>query len=146
MPEYAGKIENGRMSFTTPDLINKWAGKHNNQWFRGKFEIIGESVDPKTREQLGFYWGLLVDEITKELNQQGHTTHIKFNGLVREIPYVTDTTHEMLTALCGNVGKDGASLRLSEMNLVQTLKFIDNVIEFAVAYLGMNEERLKAWK
>lgn len=146
MPEYAGMIKDNKMNLTRPDLITKWLIKHNGLWFKMKLESIGESIDPKTQEQLGYYWGLLLPEIHKQLQADGFTVPIKAFGIERDIPITKDETHELLTALCGFVGEDGKHLRLSEMDKIQTIKFVDNVLEFAISNLEMNEEKLKAWR
>ena len=146
MPVYTGLIIENGLDFKRNDLVSKWCRRNTGLWFRAKIDIIGESKDPKTKEQLGYYWGLLLPEIHQELQNQGHTTAVSFNGFNKDIPITKDATHEILTNLCGRVGMDGSLLRLSEMDLIQTRLFIDNVVEFAVSMLGMNEERLEAWK
>ncbi len=146
MPEYKGVIHKEKLSFTRGDLLEKWCARNDGLWFKAKLEVIGKSADPKTAEQLGFYWGLLLPEITAELNRQGHTITITFNNFEREIPYTEEAAHELLTALCGHVGVDGAAIRLSEADKYQTINFVTNVLDFAVDTLDMNEARLEAWK
>jgi hypothetical protein len=146
MAKYHGKIVNGRFHYTRPDLLGKLAAKHEGHWFEHTIEFLAMGKAPKSPEQLGFYWGLLVPEITKELNAQGHTNTVQFKEFTREVPYSEKTTHELLTAICGQVGDDGADTRLSVADKYAATRFIDNVLQFAVVELGMNEEKLKAWR
>jgi len=146
MPEYTGMITENRLSCTRSDLLKKWINKNNGLWFKIKLEVIGAKAEPKTAQQLGYYWGLLLPEIHKQLLAEGYTIPVEAFGIKKDIPFTLDAAHELLTALCGFVGPDGHHLRLSEMDKLQTVKFVDNVIEFAVANLGMDEEKLKAWR
>ncbi len=144
MPTYDGRIDDKKLTFLRPDLFGKWSRKNVNSWFRAEFKILGKHEDPKTAEQLGYYWACLVPEINRQLVAEGHTITVRARGLSREIPTNETATHELLTALCGHVGPDGKHLRLSECEKFETIRFIDNVVEFACANLGMNEEALKA--
>lgn len=144
MPVYPGMIIDEVAEYTRPDLRDKWLKKNNGLWFREKLEIIGKSQDPKTSAQLGYYWGLLLPESYHQLKADGFTIPITAFGITINIPITKDATHEMLTSLCGRVGEDGRALRLSEMNKYQTIKFVDNVVDFAVVTLRMNEKELKA--
>ena len=146
MPNYQGLIVNSELNFTRPDLLAKWAKKNEGLFFSAKLDIIGETKDPKTREQLGYYWGLLHPEIHKQLVADGTTIPVKFRGFERDIPITKDATHELLTGLCGQVSEGGASIRLSQMNKYETIRFVDNVLDFAIVRLSMNEENLKAWR
>lgn len=145
MPTYTGLVKDKALKYTRPDLVSKWIERNDGQWFRMKLELVCKNIDSKTAEQLGLYWGLLVPEITEELNVQENTITIEAYGISSERKYVDLDTHELLTERCGRIGEDGASLRLSEMDLTQARMFIDNVKDFAVGSLGMNGERLEAW-
>lgn len=127
-------------------MINRWIQKNESRWFKADFNLIGPEGDAKTAAQLGYYWGVLVPEIRDELNRQGHTLSISFNNLKAEIPYNLDSTHELLTQLCNRVGDDGALMRMSDpdMTIARMVQVINNVLDFAVVTLGMNEEALKA--
>lgn len=144
MPTYNFKIVKGKRIYLRPDLLDRWLDKHEGEWFSDELVPLGKSADPKTAEQLGYYWGLLIPEICDELVSQGHTYTIRFASFEREVPYNKLATHETLTALCGRVGDDGAAIRLSDMSLHQTMRFIDNVLAFAIVQLNMNGEALKA--
>lgn len=146
MPNYQGLIVDNGLNFTRPDLLEKWCKKNTGLFFNAKLDTLGEVKDPKTREQLGYYWGLLLPEIHKQFVADGITIPIKFHGFERDIPITKDATHELLTALCGQVGEDGNPLRLSQMDKFGAIRFVDNVLDFAITKLNMNEENLKAWR
>ena len=148
MPTFHGQIKNGRLKCTTPGDLQKWLNRNPDEWWRGNFKIIGGGRHKKTRPQLGYYCGLLVPEILKELNSQGHTVKIEIDGLKFEIPHNKDTTHALLTAICSRVGDDGDVMRMSDddMTVERMMRRIDNVIDFAVNSLSMNAKALEARK
>lgn len=148
MPEYTAKITDGKLMCTRPDLMGKWLAKHDGQWLRMNLDLIVKNLDPKSLEQLGYYWGLLVPEITEQLNADGHTIPVKAFGVEAERPYFKDDTHELLTQLCNHVGEDGALMRLSDpdMSVRRMRTVIDNVLNFATQSLRMNGEKLEAWR
>ena len=148
MPEYSGIIKGSALKCTRMDLLAKWIGKHEDQWFRMTLELIGKHADPKTAEQLGYYFGLLVPEIMEQLNADKNTITISAFGIHAERPYFKEDTHEPLTQLCNHVGKDGALMRLSDDDMSVTLMriVIDNVLNFATQMLRMNGDKLKAWQ
>ena len=133
---------------TRPDLLGKWIAKHDGLWFRMSLEQLVKKRDPKSMEQLGFYWGLLEPEITKQLNADGLTIPIRAFGISAERPYFKKDTHELLTQLCNHVGDNGAMLRMSDrgMTVHRMSMVLDNVIKFAVGSLHMNGENLEAWR
>lgn len=149
MAEYTGIVQDKKLMCTRPDLLGKWIGKHDGLWFRMVIEQLVKDRDPKSMEQLGYYWGLLIPEITDQLKADGHTISIDaFGAVVAERAYTTLDTHEVLTALCNHVGKDGALMRLSDpaMSVHKMSMVLDNVIRFAVGSLHMNGENLEAWR
>lgn len=149
MPEYTGIIEGPKLMVTRPDLLGKWIGKRDRLWFRLTLEQLVKDRDPKSMEQLGLYWGLFIPEITEQLKADGHTISIDaFDAVVAERAYTTLDTHEVLTALCNHVGKNGALMRLSdpEMTVHRMSMVLDNVIKFAVGSLHMDGTKLEAWR
>lgn len=144
MPEYSGIIKQGRLIVAEAERYAKWLQKHEGHGVSFTVEQEGKSPDPKTAEQLGYYFGLLRPAIVEQMRHDGQTFEVTAGPYTREIPVNKETVHEWLTALCGFVNDDGTHLRLSECDLVHCIKFIDNVIAFAVDTLGMNEEALKA--
>lgn len=143
MREYTGRIFNKEMVWLRPDLIRKMCDKYDGYWYKVKLEILGVSEDPKTAEQLGYYWGLLLPEIHAQMQRDGHTITVTFGDFSREIPIPEFAAHEVITGLCCRIGSDGEAMRLSGIGLVKTILFIDNVLNFA-GELRMDTEALKA--
>ncbi len=148
MSEYTGIIEDKRLMCIRPELLGKWIAKHDGLWFRMSLEQLVKNRDPKSMEQLGYYFGLLVPEIMEQLNADGNTITIDAFGIHAERPYFKDDTHELLTQLCNRVGDNGALMRLSDrgMDVHRMSMVLDNVIKFAVGSLHMNGENLEAWR
>ena len=148
MPEFTGKIENGKPILTDRRKFSKWIHANEGLFFKAKFNIPGKRKDKKTLAQLGYYWAVLVPQICEQLVSDGYTITLDINEIHREIPYTKDATHEMLTALCGQVGENGKHLRLSDPDrtLARMIKFISNVLDVAVISLKMNGDNLKAMR
>ena len=136
------------MTVATLHSLAKWIGKHEEQWFRMTLKLIAENIDPKTAAQLGYYWGLLVPEITEQLDADGNTIPIRAFGVKAQRPYFKEDTHELLTLLCNHVGDNGALMRMSDpaMDIHRMRMIIDNVLNFATDSLSMNGDKLKAWQ
>lgn len=141
-----GKIENGSFKLNHRDKFMKWLKDNDELYFSVVFKILGKSKCRKSRAQLGYYFAVLVPLITEQLIVDGHTWTVNFQDFHREIPYDQGCTHELLTQLCGFVGDNGTFMRLSDddMTLAKMVKFIENVLCFAISTLNMNEKALKA--
>ena len=148
MPKYTGQITNKGLYCKQSKLFAAWRKKNIGLFWRADFSIIGPCRDAKTAQQLGYYWAVLVPAICDELVRLGHTITIEVNGLQAEIPFTKESTHELLTSLCSRVGDDGDVLRISDpsMSITRMIQRIDNVLNFAVCTLGMQEEHLTARK
>lgn len=126
--------------------VVEYLAKHPGEFVRVWFEFCNKKFkkhNPKTAAQLGFYWALLLPEIHKQLVADGHSTVIYFGKVHKDVPIALLDAHEAITALCGNVGIDGTHLRLSDCELRECIKFLDNVLDLA-AQLGMDIEALRA--
>jgi len=146
----SGQIIDGKPKSADRERFQKWLDRNEGLWYVAEYKIKGKHDCPKTAEQLGYYWALLLPEIHKAFVKEGYTLSIKYKHKGKEteclIPYTIEATHEHLTALCGYVGEDGKHLRMSDMGLTELRFFIDHVIQVAVVQLGMNETKLKAMR
>ena len=145
MPVYTGIIRDGKLGFVPGHKENmvKWYGKREGQWIKFDLSLYAQHEDPKTAEQLGYYWGLLLPEIHAQLKADGHTVTVTACGITREVPITREASHEIITELCGRIGKDGELMRLSECDLIHCIAFINNVLDFA-GELAMDTEKLRA--
>ena len=147
MPEYTGiATDDGKISW-----INGHAAKLTEYLKKrpGQFMLFSvkpayrKKSDPKTAQQLGWYWALLLPEIHRQLVADGHTTTIKFGTIKKEVPIAILDAHEAITALSGNVGDNGNFMRLSDCGLYECVKWLDNVMDLA-AQMGMDIKKLEA--
>lgn len=126
--------------------VVEYIKKHSGRHIKAVFEDASAKFvkkNPKTAEQLGWYFAVLLPEIHKQLLADGHTITVRFGTITKEIKLSEDDAHEAITFLCGNVGEGGQFLRLSQCGLRQCVNFLDNVLDLA-AQLNMNVEELKA--
>lgn len=152
MPKYNAEITYGTfLSF--PEIVKcvKWLTKHIGCWISVEYKLLGASKCKKTKQQLGYYWGLLQPEAHKHHIAEGLTItavsqKIKINGKpmsVEIIPTLEDS-HEILKAYCARVGDDGEYITMADMDKFQAKKFVDNVIYHLTFNYGMNGDELKA--
>ncbi len=145
MAEYSAiAMNDGKLVFPAGRARTKYIARHAGRWMRETLKPVGGG-NPKTRQQLGYYWGLLLPEIAAELRRQGQTVSIRLGGVPIEVEPTDEDIHEAVTVLCGRVGPRAERRRLSECDLRECMKFIDNVLDLA-AQLGMDVEKLKAWR
>jgi len=143
MVEYCARIREGTPQFERLALRNKWLAKHEGEWIREKLEPISKCKDPKTKAQLGLYWGFWFLEIHDQLVRDGNTITVRFGNHERNIPYTKTASHEVITALCGYIGDDGEHIRLSGCDKFDGSRWLKNVLAFAEE-LGMNREKMVA--
>jgi len=142
MPEYNARITEGSPNFTRLDLRNKWMANHEGEWIVEILRLLSKAVDPKTRSQLGYYWGLLFPEIHAELLKLGHTSTVR-QILDLQIPITKPHAHEIITNSCGFIGNDGKHIRLSGCDKFDGINWLNNVLEFA-RMLSMDTDLLRA--
>jgi hypothetical protein len=150
MPTYTAVARNGKIKIVGDDEARaaKWLTKHNYKWLTVDVDLADQEKDPKTAEQRGYYFGLLLPSIHAELVRLGWTEKVVFRSgnhtMEREIKIRKMTAHEFITDACGRIGKDGAPMRLSDCDLIHAMRFLDNVLEFAEVDLKMNRKKLEA--
>ena len=59
MPEHRGQITAAKLLFNKKAELLRWMVRNAGLWFVLTIKILGKSRDRKTKEQLGYYWGLL---------------------------------------------------------------------------------------
>lgn len=147
MPTYSGIITTTDLYYIDAAKQRKWLKRFVGEYFKAEFSLLHRSIkDPKTREQLGWFWAVLLPAITEELNEQGHTLTLEvMPGIKRQAPYTEKLVYEGLTLACGLVGDNGEGLRLSDMDKFQTSDFLTHVLEVATE-LQMDMDKLEAIK
>ena len=149
MPEFGYMTIKGRQVYDDPDARRKFLAKKPDD-YRG-FEKHRGIKRAKSDPQLGYYWGLLAPEVSKALIALGWTVTIGKGKTAFERLWdrggddkqYTDT-HEWLKKNAARIGEQGEYVTLSEQDLDECRKFIDNVIWICEHWLNMDKEKLEA--
>ncbi len=151
MPDFTGEITEASLKTTQKAELLKWMVKNAGFWFAMTLKVLGKAKDRKTKEQLGYYWGLLLPETHDQYLRDGMTvtvevSKIKVHGkpLHVERKPTMDDSHELNKDICALIGDNGAWMNVREMDKQQVRKFIDNVLNHASQNLLMNGEELEA--
>lgn len=134
--------KDGKLNFDDPQGWHKYISALKEE--QRLVICVKKCGDPKTSAQLGYYYGLLLPEITKELKAQGITRQFNFFGLEINKPYSQDETHELLKQLCGSLFRGGRKLDVKDMDEITMRDWLDWVLNFASDSLKMNYEALLA--
>lgn len=142
MPEFGYSMLNGNQVYDDYKARQKFLLNKPDD-YRG-FEKHRKPHQSKTNPQLGYYWGLLVLEVTKALQSLGWTVTIGGKGKTFERQWTIDDSHEWLKCYAAQVGDDGQNVTLSEHDIEQCSKFITNVLWICDHWLRMDVKKLKA--
>jgi hypothetical protein len=142
---FKGQKDNGRLKFRNWDktryktFLEQYK---NGTWFNIK---ITKAQKPKTLEQLGFHYGVIVPTVNLELINQGHTMTVC--GV--EIPIDKEQTDRLLKYYCARLDDEGnivihdpenhpdrPIINKRDMGKDQSSQFIDNEIKWSEAFLG----------
>jgi len=140
--QFSYEIKQGRQIFDEPLARRRFLASKPDG-FRG-FESHHKPRQAKSNPQLGYYWGLLVPEITKQLKADGWTITVGIEEHTFERDYTLNDTHEWLKEYCAKVGHDGVYITLSEQNQELCSMYIDNVLWLAEHWLRMDRKALEA--
>jgi len=148
MPEYGYSIIKGQIVYDDPDARLKFLSNKPDD-YRG-FEKHRGIYKAKSGGQIGWYWGLLVPEISKELISLGWTVTVGNKKSVQrkwdrggDDREYTDT-HDWLKDNAARIGDKGEYVTLSDQDMEECRKFLENVLWICEHWLKMNMENLKA--
>ena len=142
MPEYGYTVIKRQIIYDDPEARRKFLdGKPDD--YRG-FEKHRKPHQSKTNPQLGYYFGLLVLEVTKALKALGWTVTVGCNKTKFDREWDAADTHLWLKENAAKIGDNGEYVTLSEHDLEQCSKFITNVLWICEHWLKMDIEKLKA--
>jgi len=115
-----GQIIDGDFVPSFPDIRKKQlAGRDDGEWVT---EIIRPIAKPKTSQQLGYYYAVILPTVHKQLLDNG----IECYG----IPVTEDQADAVLKYYCNNDKPKGL------MTLEEASEFIDTTIRWAALKLG----------
>ena len=146
--EFSYTIKQHQQIFDDPNARQQFFAKKPDD-YRG-FESHHKPRQAKSNPQLGYYWGLLVPEISKALIALGWTVTV---GDKKPVERKWDRggddkkysdTHDWLKENAAQIGDEGEYVTLSEQDLDECRKFIDNVLWICEHWLVMNIEKLEA--
>ena len=148
MQEFTYQIQNGRQYHDDPAGRDKWLRDKPDD-YRG-IEKHFKPSQRKTDPQLGFYWGLLVPEISKAIQALVWTVTVGHGKATFERKWdrggddkkYTDT-HDWLKEYAAKIGDKGEYVTLSEQDKEMCRKFIDNVMWICDHWFKMDIEKLK---
>ena len=140
--EFSYEIKQGQQVFDDFHSRQQFFVK-KPEGYRG-FEVHRKPRQVKSNPQLGYYWGLLIVEIQKELKQMGWTITLGQGEHSFERYYTKDETHEWLKEHCAKVGDDGIFITLSEQDKELCSRYIENVLWVAEYWLKMDRKALEA--
>lgn len=140
--EYSYKIIGGRQIYDDPAARAKYLN-NKPDGYRG-IERHRTPHGAKSDEQLGYYWGFLVLEITKELKELGWTICLGKGSTAFERYYSKDDTHCWLKEHCAKIDDDGSYITLSKQDKYLCSKYIDNVLWVCEHWLLMDRDALEA--
>ena len=140
--EFGYIIKLGQQIFDDPKARQQFLAKKPDD-YRG-FESHHKPRQVKSNPQLGYYWGLLIIEITKQLKELGWTITMGQGDNAFERYYTKDDTHKWLKKHCAKLGGDGVFITLSEQDQELCSRYITNVLWVAEYWLKMDVEALAA--
>jgi len=151
--EFSYTIIKGQKIYDDPKKYQEFITKKPDD-YRG-FEKHRKPRQSKSNPQLGYYWGLLVPEISRAIIALGWT--VTRNLLIKETRFSREViwdrngedkeftdTHVFLKKEGAKIGDDGEFVTLSEQDIEECSKFINNVLYICEHWLDMNMEELKA--
>ena len=96
-------------------------------------EAVKRAVKSKSQNQLGAIFGLAIDRIIVEFNDNGWDTSYLL-GLDKPTgnPVSTGLMKEYLYGVCGVKDDDGKLVTLSRMNTIQANEFLEAICRFAI--------------
>ena len=104
---------------------------------------ITKCRDSKTQPQLGYYYGLLLPEIHKQLVEDGFSMTKRFRGAEMEFPPSMDDSHGVIKGWAAKLNRQDDVKDVGDMDIREMSQFIDGALQVA-AQLSMNVEALEA--
>jgi hypothetical protein len=142
MPEFSYSITKGQQLYDDPKARQKFLDKKPDD-YRG-LELHKRPKQSKTNPQIGYYWGLLVPQVTLTLTGLGWTTAVGKGKACFEREWNKDDTHFWLKENGARIGDSGEHVTLSDQDIEECSKFITNVLWICDHWLSMNMKELEA--
>ena len=132
-PEFHGKIKSGRFILNRHKVFNAYCtGQKDGNYYVTLHKVKGT---PKTPEQLGYYYAVIVPTAFKQMVADGNEKMVvKVGDKFKEIPLTEEVVDLLLKEACAKL--DGKKVTLKRnMSKQDCLKFIDRVIRWCATWL-----------
>lgn len=132
-PEFYGKINKGWFLFNKPKVFRAYTqGLKDGDYY---IVLHKQKGSPKTLEQLGYYYAVIVPTAFKQMVEDGNEKMvIKVGGKFKEVPITEDVVDLLLKEACAKL--DGKKVTLKRnMSKQECSEFIDRVIRWCARWL-----------
>lgn len=133
-PPFHGRISGGVFRLNRPKVFDAYAqGKKDGDYH---ITIHKTKGTPKTLEQLGYYYAVIVPTAFQAMVEQGNERMVvKIGDKLKEIPLTEDTVDLLLKEACAKF--DGKNVtNKAKMSKEECSRFIDKCIRWCARYLG----------
>jgi len=129
-PQFFGKIQSGKWNLNRGQVFDAYiSGQKDGDYYLVLHKVRGS---PKTLEQLGYYYAVIVPTVYKQLVDDGHDRFVvNTGGKFKEVPLTTDIVDLLLKEACAFDEK-----LKRNMTLEQCSAFIDRCIRWSAKYLA----------
>jgi len=132
-PEFHGKNRGGRFLLNKPKVFDAYcAGQKDGDYYITLHKVKGS---PKTLEQLGYYYAVIVPTAFKQMVEDGNEKMVvKVGDKYKEVPITEDVVDLLLKEACAKF--DGKIVTLKRnMSKQECKEFIDRAIRWCARYL-----------
>lgn len=128
--QFFGKLVDGRFKLNRQKVFNAYLkGQKNGDYY---LTITKRKGPPKTLEQLGYYYAVIIPTVYQQLIDDGNERFVvKIGKKFKEVPLTKDVVDLMLKDTCAFDEKSKA-----KMTKEQCSEFIDRCIRWAARWLS----------
>lgn len=127
--EFEGKLVDGRFRLNRKSVWKAFlAGLPDGNYY---LTITKRKGPPKTLEQLGYYYAVIIPTVYNQMVEDGHERFVvNIGGKFKEIPLTKDVVDLLLKEACAFDEKSKAKMSKQECS-----EFIDRCIRWSAMYL-----------
>lgn len=128
---FFGKILKGKFSLDRRLVFDAYvSGQKDGDYYIALHKVRGA---PKTLEQLGYYYAVIVPTVYRQMKEDGNETFVvKIGKKFKEVPLTADIVDLLLKEACAFDEK-----LKRNMTMAQCSEFIDRTIRWSAKWLGV---------
>lgn len=128
--QFFGKLVEGKFKLNRQKVFNAYLkGLKNGDYY---LTITKRKGTPKSREQLAYYYAVIIPTVFRQMVEDGHERFVvNIGGKFREIPLNEDVVDLMLKEACAFDEKSKAKMTKEECS-----DFIDRCVRWAACWLS----------